>query len=62
LSCSHNLTLLAGGQKEIADCDHDRRRALAALGRTLSPTSRNGGTPRHRIMLMQPFERETGSK
>jgi hypothetical protein len=27
LSWSHNLTLLAGGQREIADCDHDRRQA-----------------------------------
>ena len=29
LSCSlYNLTLLAGGQKEIADCDHDRTPSL----------------------------------
>jgi hypothetical protein len=24
LSCSYNLTLLAGGQKDIVDCDRDR--------------------------------------
>jgi hypothetical protein len=36
------LTVLAG-QKEIADCDHDRRRASAALP-DLSPTSPNGET------------------